>query len=162
MPLLCFSLQSCERQPSKNPTQAQFILPSKAKINAQISKLFLSTNKAKPGVTTLPSGLQYSIIKTGVGVKPDLSDLVSVNYKGQFIDGTIFDSAHSQGEPITFRVSSVIPGWQEALQQMQAGSIWVLFIPPNLAYGERGVPGVIGPNQTLVYTIYLRTIKKPV
>jgi FKBP-type peptidyl-prolyl cis-trans isomerase FklB len=121
---------------------------------------FLEANKAKPGVVTLPDGLQYKVIKEGAGEKPTANDVVTVNYSGKLIDGTEFDSSYKRGEPATFPVNGVIRGWTEALQQMKVGSTWELFIPADLAYGDRGVPPVIGPNQTLIFTVELLGIKK--
>lgn len=121
---------------------------------------FLATNKTKPGVVTLPDGLQYKIITEGKGPKPSDMDTVVVDYEGKLIDGTEFDSSYKRGEPATFPVSGVIPGWTEALKLMRAGSTWELYIPANLAYGEQGAPPVIGPNQTLIFKVHLIEVKK--
>jgi FKBP-type peptidyl-prolyl cis-trans isomerase FklB len=121
---------------------------------------FLAENKEKEGVKTLPSGLQYKVIKAGTGKKPKLNDTVTVNYQGTLIDGTEFDSSYRRGQPATFQVSGVIPGWSEALQLMEEGAKWQLFIPSNLAYGERGAGGVIGPNATLIFEIELISIQE--
>ena len=107
---------------------------------------FLAANKNNPGVTTLPSGLQYKVLKQGTGPKPRATDTVTVHYEGKLIDGTVFDSSLKRGEPTSFAVNQVIPGWTEALQLMPVGSTWQLFIPSNLAYGEHPRPGgPIGP-----------------
>jgi len=121
---------------------------------------FLETNKKKPGVITLPSGLQYKVITAGKGAKPSANDVVTVNYAGKLIDGTEFDSSYKRGQPATFPVGGVIPGWVEALQLMKAGSTWELYIPSSLAYGEQGAPPVIGPNQTLIFKVELLDVKK--
>ena len=119
---------------------------------------FLAANKAKPGVVTLPSGLQYKVVTAGKGAKPTKDDTVTVEYTGTLIDGTVFDSTEKSGGPATFKVTQVIPGWTEALQLMPVGSTWELYIPANLAYGERSVGGLIGPNQTLVFNVHLLSI----
>ena len=121
---------------------------------------FLSQNKAKPGVVTLPSGLQYKIITNGTGVKPAKTDEVTVEYTGTLIDGTVFDSTAKTGKPATFKVAQVIPGWTEALQLMPAGSTWEVYVPANLAYGSRSVGGPIGPNETLIFNVHLISVKK--
>ncbi|MGZ3591556.1 MAG: FKBP-type peptidyl-prolyl cis-trans isomerase N-terminal domain-containing protein, partial [Thermodesulfobacteriota bacterium] len=126
-----------------------------AKKNKTEGEAFLAENKKKEGVKALPSGLQYKVIKAGTGKKPKSSDTVTVNYRGTLIDGTEFDSSYKRGQPATFQVSGVIPGWTEALQLMEEGAKWQLFIPSNLAYGERGAGGVIGPNATLLFEIEL-------
>ncbi|MGC8641869.1 MAG: FKBP-type peptidyl-prolyl cis-trans isomerase [Isosphaeraceae bacterium] len=117
---------------------------------------FLAENKTKPGVTTTPTGLQYKVIKQGTGPKPKLTDKVTVHYEGKLIDGTVFDSSIKRGQPISFDVTGVIPGWTEALQLMPVGSTWQLFIPSNLAYGEQPRPGgPIGPNAVLTFVVQL-------
>lgn len=121
---------------------------------------FLEANKKNKGVIALPDGLQYKIIKQGKGKKPELTDVVVVNYAGTLIDGTEFDSSYKRGEPATFPVGAVIPGWVEVLQMMPVGSKWEVFIPSDLAYGEQGAPPAIGPNETLVFTIELLDAKK--
>jgi FKBP-type peptidyl-prolyl cis-trans isomerase len=110
-------------------------------------------------VKTTASGLQYKVITEGKGDKPKASDTVVVNYKGTLVDGTEFDSSYKRGEPATFPVNQVIPGWTEALQMMPVGSKWELAIPPALAYGENAPPE-IGPNQALVFEVELMSIKK--
>ncbi len=127
--------------------------------NKKEGETFLAENKKKEGVITLPSGLQYKVIKAGDGNLPKATDTVTVHYKGTLIDGTEFDSSYGRGEPATFPVNGVIPGWTEALQLMKAGSKWQLFIPSNLAYGDRGAGGKIGPNSTLVFDVELLSIK---
>lgn len=126
-----------------------------AEKNQEEAKKFLEENGKKSGVVTLPSGLQYKILKEGQGKTPGPTDFVTVLYKGTLLDGTVFDSTVSQQKPVTFAVNSVIPGWTEALQLMKQGSKWMIFVPPNLAYGEKGVGHVIGPNQLLIFEIDL-------
>lgn len=120
---------------------------------------FLADNKAKEGVVTLPSGLQYKILKAGTGEKPTLEDTVICNYKGTLINGTEFDASEKHGGPATFPVKGVIPGWTEALQLMTVGSKWQLFVPASLAYGAQGPPD-IGPNATLIFEVELVSIQK--
>ncbi len=120
---------------------------------------FLAANKSKEGVKTLPSGLQYKVITEGTGPKPTTADTVVCNYRGTLIDGTEFDSSYKRGEPATFPVGGVIKGWTEALQMMPVGSKWQLFIPSDLAYGERGAGAEIGPDATLIFEVELISIK---
>jgi FKBP-type peptidyl-prolyl cis-trans isomerase len=122
---------------------------------------FLAANKSKPGVIALPSGLQYKILKEGTGPKPAATDSVKCNYRGTLIDGKEFDASDKHGGPATFPVNQVIKGWTEALQLMPVGSKWQLFIPPDMAYGARGVPPDIGPNETLIFEVELLSIEKP-
>lgn len=121
---------------------------------------FLAENKTKPGVVTLPSGLQYKVIAEGAGDSPAASDQVTVNYRGKLIDGTEFDSSFKRGEPATFGVSGVIKGWTEALQLMKPGAKWELYIPSALAYMERGSGAQIGPNSALIFDVELVSVKK--
>jgi FKBP-type peptidyl-prolyl cis-trans isomerase FklB len=127
--------------------------------NLEEGKKFLDENKKKEGIKTLPSGLQYKVLSEGSGKMPKAEDTVTVNYKGTLIDGTEFDSSYKRGQPATFQVKGVIKGWTEALQLMKEGSKWQLFIPPGLAYGERGAGRDIGPNATLIFEVELLTIK---
>jgi FKBP-type peptidyl-prolyl cis-trans isomerase FklB len=121
---------------------------------------FLATNKAKDGVKTLPDGLQYKVLTAGTGPKPAATDTVKVHYKGTLINGTEFDSSYKRGEPATFPVNGVIKGWTEALQLMPVGSKWQLFIPADLAYGDRGAPGgTIPPGATLIFEVELLGIQ---
>lgn len=128
--------------------------------NLKDGKEFLATNKKKKGVVTLPSGLQYKIIKSAKGDKPSTSDSVVAHYRGTLINGKEFDSSITRGEPATFPVAGVIPGWQEILPLMPVGSKWQVFIPSELAYGARGPGGLIGPNETLIFEIELLKIAK--
>lgn len=129
--------------------------------NKQDAADFLAKNKQQQGVTTLPSGLQYKVIKSGTGQgSPKATDTVTTHYKGTLLDGTVFDSSYDRGEPASFGVNQVIPGWTEALQKMKVGDKWQLFIPAELGYGERGTPnGEIGPNATLVFDIELLAVE---
>jgi FKBP-type peptidyl-prolyl cis-trans isomerase FklB len=128
--------------------------------NKKEGEAFLAENKTKDGVVTLPSGLQYKILKEGTGPKPAATDTVVCNYKGTLLDNTEFDSSYKRGQPATFLVSNVIKGWTEALQLMPVGSKWQLYIPSELAYGARGGPGGgIGPNATLVFEVELMSIQ---
>ncbi len=144
-------------------TAFQNELTQKANIAAEQNKkageAFLAENKTKEGVITLPSGLQYKILKQGDGNKPQDADTVEVNYKGTLIDGTEFDSSYKRGESTSFPVNGVIPGFGEALKLMPVGSKWQLFIPTGLAYGERGAGGDIKPNSTLIFEMELLAIK---
>ncbi len=126
--------------------------------NQKEGDTFLAENKKKKDVKTLPSGLQYKIIKEGKGKKPKESDTVEVNYRGTLINNTEFDSSYKRGQPATLKVKDIIPGWREALQLMPVGSKWQLFIPAKLAYGEKGA-GPIGPNSTLIFEVELLGIK---
>ena len=126
----------------------------------QAGEAFLMANKTKPGVVTLKDGLQYKIITPGNGASPTAADTVTVNYAGTLIDGTEFDSSYKRGEPATFPVSGVIPGWTEALQLMKPGATWMLYIPADLAYGDQGAPPSIGPNETLIFKVELLNVKK--
>jgi len=121
---------------------------------------FLEENKKKPGVVTLPSGLQYQVIKEGDGPTPKATDKVTTHYHGTLIDGTVFDSSVERGQPATFPVNGVIQGWVEALQLMKVGSKWKLFVPSNLAYGERGAGESIGPNTALIFEVELISISQ--
>lgn len=137
---------------------------NKQKVDAQVQKQkaqeFFVANSKKPGVVTLPSGLQYQIIKEGTGPKPTVNNKVKVHYHGTLLDGKVFDSSVERGEPAEFSVGGVITGWTEALQLMPTGSKWKVFIPSNLAYGERGAGGVIGPNESLIFEVELIEIVK--
>ena len=126
--------------------------------NKKEGDAFLAANKAKEGVVTLPSGLQYKILTAGTGPKPTATDKVVCNYRGTLIDGKEFDSSYKRNEPATFSVNGVIKGWTEALQLMPTGSKWQLFVPPDLAYGERGAGQDIGPDATLIFEVELLSI----
>jgi FKBP-type peptidyl-prolyl cis-trans isomerase FklB len=126
--------------------------------NKKEGEAFLAANKTKKGVQTTASGLQYKILKEGTGKTPKADDSVTTHYRGTLIDGTEFDSSYKRNEPATLPVNGVIAGWSEALQMMKTGAKWQLFIPPDLAYGERGAGGVIGPHAVLIFEIELLSI----
>jgi len=127
--------------------------------NMKEGDAFMAANKAKDGVVTLPSGLQYKVITSGTGPKPTLEQTVVCQYRGTLIDGKEFDSSYKRGQPAAFPVKGVIKGWTEVLQLMPVGSKWQVFIPPDLAYGTRGAGADIGPNATLIFEIELVAIK---
>jgi len=152
-------MQNCIRTFQQNLMEAQMKKREEDAVkNEEEAKKFLEENKAKEGVVTLPSGLQYKIIKEGNGPKPKETDNVTVHYKGTLLDGTQFDSSYDRGEPVTFPLNRVIKGWTEALQLMPVGSKWQLFIPPNLAYGKDGNQR-IPPNALLQFEVELLEIK---
>jgi FKBP-type peptidyl-prolyl cis-trans isomerase FklB len=126
--------------------------------NRKEGEAFLAANKGKEGIVTLPSGLQYKILKAGNGPKPTAADTVSCNYRGTLINGKEFDSSYKRGEATSFPVGGVIKGWTEALQLMPVGSKWQLFIPADLAYGDRGAGADIGPGETLIFEVELVSI----
>jgi len=132
---------------------------SPAAANKKQGEEFLAANAKKEGVKTLPSGLQYVVLKEGTGKKPQATDEVEVHYHGTLIDGTVFDSSVDRGEPANFPVNRVIPGWVESLQLMKEGAKWRVFIPSKLAYRQRGAPPKIGPNETLIFEIELLHVK---
>jgi FKBP-type peptidyl-prolyl cis-trans isomerase len=139
--------------------QAQEKAQKLGEANKTEGDAFLAANKSKPGVVTLPSGLQYKILTAGTGPKPTATDTVVCNYRGTLINGTEFDSSYKRNQPATFGVSQVIKGWTEALQLMPVGSKWQLFIPSSLAYGDRGAGADIGPNSTLIFEVELMSIQ---
>lgn len=145
-----FFMQLQQKQQEENAKMAD--------INAAAGEQFILENGKRAEVHTTPSGLQYEIVKQGDGPRPTAGDSVTVHYTGKLIDGTVFDSSEERGEPATFGVTQVIPGWVEALQLMNVGSRWRLFIPSALAYGPQGAGGLIGPNQTLVFDVELLAI----
>jgi FKBP-type peptidyl-prolyl cis-trans isomerase FklB len=132
-----------------------------AEKNKKEGDAFLAENKNKPGVITLPSGLQYKVITEGTGPIPKATDIVVAHYRGTLLDGTEFDSSYSRNQPLTRNVTGLVKGWQEALQLMKTGSKWQLFVPPNLAYGEHGSPPKIGPDATLIFEMELLSIQAP-
>jgi FKBP-type peptidyl-prolyl cis-trans isomerase FklB len=130
-------------------------------LKAKEGETFLAENKKKEGVTTLPSGLQYKVLKQGTGKSPKATDTVSVNYEGRLIDNTVFDSSAKQGAPVSFPVNGVIKGFSEALQLMKVGSKWQVYLPSNLAYGASPPPGSqIGPNSPLIFDLELVEVKE--
>lgn len=142
---------------SPQPLSTEQVLDVK---NKNEGIVFLEANKKKPGIITLPSGLQYKILVQGNGKKPKDTDTVTVHYQGTLINGTEFDSSYKRGKPISFPLKNVIRGWTEALQLMPVGSTWEVYIPSELAYGEQGAPPVIGPNEVLIFKINLIDISK--
>ncbi|HWS27505.1 MAG TPA: FKBP-type peptidyl-prolyl cis-trans isomerase, partial [Xanthomonadales bacterium] len=141
-------------QTKRQAAQAKAATENKAKGDE-----FLAKNKTAPGVKTTESGLQYSVIKEGTGAKPKATDQVKVHYVGTLLNGTKFDSSIDRGQPATFPLNGVIPGWTEALQLMTVGSKYKLVIPGSLAYGEQGQPqGGIGPNEVLIFEVELLEI----
>jgi len=128
--------------------------------NVKEGDAFLAANAKKPGVVTLPSGLQYMVVTPGTGPMPTAKDTVKTHYRGTLINGTEFDSSYSRNRPAEFPVGGVIAGWTEALQKMKVGAKWKLFIPSKLAYGPRGTGADIGPNSTLIFDIELLEIVK--
>lgn len=162
-------LQMTEQQVQEALTKFQQDMSAKqaektkqlAETNKKEGEAFLAENKKKEGVKTLPSGLQYKVITDGTGNMPKESDTISAHYRGTLIDGTEFDSSIKRGQPVTFAVKGVIKGWTEALQLMKEGSKWQLFIPADLAYGERGAGAQIGPNATLIFEVELISIQAP-
>lgn len=133
---------------------------AKSSGNKKAGEDFLAENKNREGVKTLPSGLQYQVLQAGKGKTPSKTDKVTTHYHGTLIDGTVFDSSYERGEPATFPVNGVIAGWTEALQLMQEGAKWRLFIPSNLAYGSRGAGSDIGPDSTLIFDVELISVNK--
>lgn len=155
-----------QKEPKISGADAQKVIQNyfqkqQAKVSESVieeGKKFLTENSKKDGVVTLESGLQYEIIKSGEGAKPTINDQVTTHYHGTLLDGTVFDSSVERGQPATFPVSGVIKGWTEALQLMTVGSKWKLFVPYDLAYGERGAGPKIGPYTTLIFEVELISI----
>ncbi len=127
--------------------------------NKREGEAFLAANGKKPGIKTLASGLQYQVLKAGQGASPKGTDTVRVNYEGTLLDGKVFDSSLRSGQPVTFRVDGVIPGWTEALQLMHIGEKWRIYVPSELAYGANGAGGVIGPHAVLIFDVELLGIE---
>lgn len=160
MGMMCASVYAAETQTTSMNTEANMSSMSAADHNKMQGEAFLAKNKTKPGVVTLADGLQYKVITAGKGATPTDTDTVTVHYSGTLIDGTEFDSSFKRGQPASFPVNGVIPGWTEALKLMKVGSTWELYIPSSLAYGEQGMPPAIGPNQTLIFKVTLLGIEK--
>jgi len=161
------ALNADEMQAALTALQTQ-INENRAKEQAEAGKkaaaegaAFLAENAKKAGVTTTASGLQYTVVKPGTGRSPGPGDTVTVNYRGTLVNGQQFDSSYDRGEPATFPVNGVIAGWTEALQLMKEGAQYKLFIPPNLAYGDRGAGGVIPPGATLIFDVELVKVGPP-
>ena len=139
----------------KTVAAMQASMKEQAQKNLTEGEKFLAENKTKEGVKTTDSGLQYKVLEEGEGPSPKAGDTVTVHYRGTLVDGTEFDSSYQRGEPATFPLTGVIPGWTEALQLMKKGSQWVLYIPADLGYGERGAGDRIPPNSTLIFEVEL-------
>lgn len=133
---------------------------AQAQTNLAAGRAYLDKHRGQDGVVALKSGVQYRILEAGQGDPPKRGDTVVAHYRGRLLDGTEFDSSYKRGKPETFRVGRVIPGWQEVLVRMKPGARWEVAVPPDSAYGARGVPGVIGPNQTLLFEIHLLEVKR--
>ena len=144
----------------KSMEQLEAKMKEQAKENAKKGADFLAENKKKPGVVALPGGLQYKVLQEGKGASPTADDMVTVNYEGRLISGKVFDSSYERGKPATFAVRGVIKGWQDALTRMKPGALWEVYIPPQLAYGIQGAPGLIGPNETLIFKVNLISVQK--
>jgi len=129
--------------------------------NIKIGEDFLAENAKKEGVITTSSGLQYKIIKKGTGATPTLTSVVTVDYEGKLINGTVFDSSYKTGQPVQFPVNGVIPGWSEVLQLMKEGAIWEVYIPQELAYGANSPGGAIEPYSTLIFKVELKKVENP-
>ena len=145
-------MRSAMEGAQKKLTAARKVKADKAKATGD---KYLAKNGKKDGVITRESGLQYKVISTGKGKQPKATDSITAHYKGSLINGTVFDSSYKRGEPATFNVGQVINGWKEILPLMKEGDKWQVFIPSNLAYGERGQGATIGPNETLIFDIEL-------
>ena len=151
------TMAAFQQEMTAKQTQARKQLGEK---NKKEGEKFLTENGKKPGVVTLPSGLQYKVLRPGKGKKPQSQDIVKVHYRGMLINGTEFDSSYRRGQPASFAVNRIIPGWTEALQLMEEGAKWQIYIPSKLAYGERGAGREIGPNATLIFDVELLEIEK--
>jgi FKBP-type peptidyl-prolyl cis-trans isomerase FklB len=136
------------------------LIKEAAEKNKKAGEAFLQENRNKEGIVTLPSGLQYKVLKEGTGETPKATNRVKVNYRGTLIDGREFDNSYKRGEPAVFEAEKVIPGWTEALQLMKVGAKWEVFIPANLAYGDKAGGAIIGPNSVLIFEIELLAIEK--
>lgn len=153
-----FKLIEKARKDQEKKRQEQ--LAEEAKKNLEKGQAFLKDNSKKSGIKTLKSGLQYKVIKSGQGIKPQENSEVTVHYEGRLVDGKVFDTSYSINQPVTFKLNQVIKGWTEGLKQMQEGSIWELYIPSDLAYGPGGIPGRIRPNEVLIFKVELLSVKK--
>ncbi len=146
------------RQTKEEMTKAK---QQAAEASKQAGEQFLAENGKKSGVVVLPSGLQYQVLEAGEGEKPMAGATVTVNYRGTLISGQEFDSSYARGEPASFSLNGVIPGFREGISQMNKGAKWKLFIPASLGYGEVGAPGAIGPNETLIFEVELISFEAP-
>jgi FKBP-type peptidyl-prolyl cis-trans isomerase FklB len=152
------AIETFERDNAAAQVERQKAVGEKNKRDGQA---FLAANKSKTGVQTLPSGLQYKVLKSGTGASPKVTDTVSTHYRGTLIDGTVFDSSYESGQAVSFPVGGVIRGWTEALQRMKVGDKWQLFIPSELAYGPRGAGRLIGPDAVLIFELELLSVENP-
>lgn len=152
------TMQAFQQQVQSQQATKQKALGEKNKTEGEA---FLAKNKTRAGVKTTASGLQYEVLKEGTGPTPKATDTVTVNYKGTLMDGTTFDSSYDRGQPATFVLNQVIPGWTEGVQLMKVGSKYKFYIPSNLGYGEQGAGGVIGPNAPLIFEVELMSIGQP-
>lgn len=145
---------------SENAAKFAAAQKAQADTNTTAGAAFLAKNKTAPGVVALPSGLQYKIVDAGnaTAASPKATDRVTVDYEGSLINGTVFDSSYKRGQPATFAVNQVIPGWTQALQLMKPDATWMLYIPSDLAYGPRGAGAAIGPNATLIFKVHLISV----
>lgn len=150
------TLMAFEQDMMKKETERLKELADK---NKKEGTAFLAANKAQEGVKTLPSGLQYKVLAEGNGAQPKPTDQITVNYRGTLLDGTEFDNSYKRGEPATLQLNGVIKAWSEALPLMKTGAKWQLFVPADLAYGEKGAGRAIGPNSTLIFEVELLSIK---
>jgi FKBP-type peptidyl-prolyl cis-trans isomerase FklB len=152
-------LSAFEKQMQEKDRELAGRMAEAAKKNLAAGAAFLAGNAKQPGVITLPSGLQYTVLKEGAGPKPTLDDVVEAHYRGTHVDGTEFDGTEPGGEPAAFPLRGVVPGWQEALPLMKVGSKWRVWLPPELGYGDAGSPPAIEPNEVLVFEIELLAIR---
>jgi len=152
-------LSAFEKQMEEKDRELATRMAEAAKKNLAAGREFLAGNAKQPGVVTLPSGLQYTVLKEGAGPKPTLEDVVEAHYRGTHVDGREFDGTEPGGEPAAFPLRGVVPGWQEALPRMTVGSKWRVWLPPELAYGDEGSPPAIEPNEVLVFEIELVGIR---
>lgn len=152
-------LAEFEKQMETRDRELEARMTEAAAVNLAKGQAFLDQNAKQPGVTTLPSGLQYLVLRAGAGPKPAINDAVVAHYRGTHIDGTEFDGTDPAGEPARFPLRGVVPGWQEALSLMATGSKWRVWLPPDLAYGDAGSPPAIEPNEVLVFEIDLVAVQ---
>ncbi|WP_419533830.1 FKBP-type peptidyl-prolyl cis-trans isomerase [Endozoicomonas sp.] len=144
----------------KKETKQQTERQLEAKMSLEKSQIFLAKNSKRPGIVVLESGLQYRILTQGNGIRPSATDHITVHYEGRLIDGTLFESSYTRNQPATFQLNRVISGWTEGIQQMPEGSTWELFVPPTMAYGSNGIPGIIGPNEAVIFKVELKDVSK--
>jgi FKBP-type peptidyl-prolyl cis-trans isomerase FklB len=155
---LCFdslaNINVIRRQPSS--FSDMLLSPSAAELNKELGRLFLAKNMLDPDIFTLNTGLQFRVIRNGIGIKPTPSDLVTIGYMGKYLSGNVFERGPQEG--ITLPMAALLPGIQQALRLMDVGSVWEIFVPSELGHGQNGVPGIIGANQTVIYVVRLMNI----